>query len=276
MKFRMSLLLMAVVLAGAGAFFLLPSESNSELSMAELSVRNLTCSACVQNVQKALGDVPGVGKVEVNLADGQTRVAFDPERTNPEIFAARLTAAGYPAMVGATLSSAEVRQQQQEEERMAARFVARIGERFITQEEFAQELTRRTDNNGLVSLAARSAIWQELLQRYLLLGAVERAGIIVEESEIDREWARMSDLVGFSGKVEQLGGEMAFRQLLKEEMAIGRLIEVQAPAGQNRLVLLNAWYQGLVETTPVTIFDPLLKVALQGGCGSGCCSPRAS
>jgi hypothetical protein len=157
--------------------------------------------------------------------------------------------------------------------------VARIGERFISQEAFAQEMARRTgtDAHGLVPLSARSTVWQQLLQRHVLLGAVERAGIVVEDKDLEQELARQRGTVGFAGKVEQLGGEASFRQLLREELAIGRLIEAQVPASNDphRQVLLNAWYQGLVKTTPVTIFDPQLKTALQGGCG-GCCPPKPS
>jgi hypothetical protein len=202
-------------------------------------------------------------------------VEFDPLRTNAEILAAHLSAAGYPAMVGATLPAAEVRQRQLEEERQAARYVARVGERFITQEEFAGEMARRAsaDPHGLVPLSARSAVWSQVLQRQLLLGAVERAGIVIEEGQVDQELARLRELVGFAAKIEQFGGAESFRQALKEELAIGRLIDAQVPASDSdphRQLKLNQWYQGLVETTPVTIFDPQLKAALQGGCGSGC------
>jgi copper chaperone CopZ len=279
MKFRMLLMLATVALLGAGTFFLLPAKEQGELALAELSVGNLTCTACVQNVQAVLGDVSGAGKVEVNLAGGQALVAFDPERTSPEFLAARLSAAGYPTTVGTTLTAAEARQRQQEEERMAAQFVARVGERFISQEEFAREMVRRADVQGLVPLSARSTVWRELLQRHLLLEAAERSGIVVEDSEVERELARLHGMAGFAKKIEQFGGEEDFRQLLREELAIGRLIDLQVPAGEldpQRQNKLNTWYQGLVETTPVTIFDPQLKAALQGGCGSGCCSPKAS
>lgn len=281
MKTRVLLMLSVAALVGAGAFFMLPSRGEGEMALAELSVRNLTCTSCVQNVQTVLGEVAGVGKVEVNLADGQTLVAFDPERTNPEVLAARLSAAGYPAVVGTTLTVAEARQRQQEEEQLAARYVARIGERLISQEEFGQEMARRTgtEAHGLVPLSTRSAVWQQLLQRHLLLGAVERAGIVVEEGEIEQQMAHLRNMAGFAAKIEQLGGEESFRQILREELAIGHLIEAQVPASDSdphRQDILNSWYQGLVETTPVTIFDPQLKTALQGGCGSGCCSPKAS
>jgi copper chaperone CopZ len=275
MKSRINLLLMVAALVGAGVFFLLPSRGAQEMASAELSVGNLTCTACVRNVQTALAGVPGVGPVEVNLADGQTRVAFDPERTNAETLAARLSAAGYPATVQSTLTAAEVQQRQQEEERLAARFVARIGERLLSQEEFARELDRHADAHGLVSLATRGAVWQELLQRNLLLEAATRAGIAVEDEAIDRELERLRHLVGFAGQVRQLGGEESFRQRLQEDMAIGRLIETQALVSENGAhpqATLNAWYRGLVETTPVTIFDAQLKAAVQGGCGS-CAKP---
>ena len=40
----------------------------------ELDVQGMTCGSCVRHVTKALQSVPGVSRVEVDLANGRARV----------------------------------------------------------------------------------------------------------------------------------------------------------------------------------------------------------
>src|SRR3990172_3998527 len=51
------------------------------LNAANLQVTGMTCASCVQNIQKAVGDLPGVAKVVVNLASGSARVEYAPDIT---------------------------------------------------------------------------------------------------------------------------------------------------------------------------------------------------
>jgi len=51
------------------------------LSTANLTVTGMTCAACVENIQQAVGDLPGVAKVVVNLASGSARVEYEPAIT---------------------------------------------------------------------------------------------------------------------------------------------------------------------------------------------------
>jgi len=51
------------------------------LNTANLQVTGMTCASCVEHVQKAVGDLPGVTKVVVNLASGSARVEYLPEIT---------------------------------------------------------------------------------------------------------------------------------------------------------------------------------------------------
>jgi len=48
------------------------------LTTANLKVSGMTCASCVANIQKAVGDLPGVFSVVVNLATGGARVEYEP------------------------------------------------------------------------------------------------------------------------------------------------------------------------------------------------------
>ena len=43
----------------------------------DLGIEGMTCASCVRRVEKALGRVPGVVDVSVNLGTERARIAFD-------------------------------------------------------------------------------------------------------------------------------------------------------------------------------------------------------
>ncbi|MCL5074663.1 MAG: heavy metal translocating P-type ATPase [Chloroflexi bacterium] len=68
------------------------------LNTANLQVTGMTCASCVENVQKAVGDLPGVGKVVVNLASGSARVDYVPEITSVAEIKEAIREIGYEAV----------------------------------------------------------------------------------------------------------------------------------------------------------------------------------
>ena len=57
----------------------MPNETK-QLKKISLQIAGMTCAACVVNNEKALGDLPGVKNVVVNLATGKAAVEYDPGR----------------------------------------------------------------------------------------------------------------------------------------------------------------------------------------------------
>jgi Cu+-exporting ATPase len=51
------------------------------LDRAHLQITGMTCSSCVANNEKALGDLPGVERVVVNLATGSAQIDYAPDIT---------------------------------------------------------------------------------------------------------------------------------------------------------------------------------------------------
>lgn len=67
-----------------------------------LHVTGMSCSSCVRHVNQALGQLPGVAKVEVELEAGKVLVQHDPAKAPVERLMEALSDAGY----GASLSTA--------------------------------------------------------------------------------------------------------------------------------------------------------------------------
>ncbi|MFA5517110.1 MAG: heavy metal-associated domain-containing protein [Desulfuromonadales bacterium] len=90
-----------LLLVVAGALALAAEKDQGNSSLAEFSVRNLTCVACVGNIEKALADLPGVGSPQVSLSEGRMRVEYDAAQVNAGNIAEAVSAAGYPtALLG--------------------------------------------------------------------------------------------------------------------------------------------------------------------------------
>lgn len=60
---------------------------------ATLRIEGLVCSACAANVRSRLERVPGVRSAEVDLRQGEVRVAYDAARATPEALAAAVEGA---------------------------------------------------------------------------------------------------------------------------------------------------------------------------------------
>ena len=62
-----------------------------------LSVPDMNCPVCPLTVKKALTDVKGVSKVEVNFDKKETTVTFDDAETNVNALRKATADAGYPS-----------------------------------------------------------------------------------------------------------------------------------------------------------------------------------
>ena len=81
---------------------------------------------------------------------------------------------------------------------------------------------------------------------------------------------------------ERFGSEEMLRRQLKNELLVEKTLQEKVlPAGlsaEQQAVFLDRWYAELVQTTPVTIFDPSLAAAANataGGCGGSCCNRKS-
>jgi len=271
------IIIFAAVAVGVGAWTM---KGSPAYGLAEFSVANMTCGSCAGNIRKALAPIGGVGEVDVSVTAGRARVEYDPRKLRPEAIADKIAAAGYPARVGQVLSADEYRGFREDRDQLAEKFIARIGERLISREAFAQAVSDREGDPQAIRLGLLRATWEELRQRELLLSAAEKNGVVVQDGEIDLEYQKLrDDTEGFDALVAaRYGNEEAFKRLLKEKLIINRNIDEYVLKGEydstSRKLMLDHWFNDLVTNTPVTIFDPALKKAVEGGgsgCGGSCC-----
>ena len=78
-------------------FSIMSDTSLPETSL-QLSVRGMTCAACVNRVERALKKVPGVQSAQVNFATETAAVQVHAAQVLPQDLVAAIEAAGYDAV----------------------------------------------------------------------------------------------------------------------------------------------------------------------------------
>lgn len=58
-------------------------------------VEGMSCMHCVHAIKTAVGSLPGIGKVEVDLMGKKVEVAFDPAQVDNQSIIEKITEAGY-------------------------------------------------------------------------------------------------------------------------------------------------------------------------------------
>ncbi len=286
MKLRIFLGLTALALIASGICALAKGTDKDHLALAEFRVQNLSCGSCVKTIGETLGKVAGIGKVDVSVTSGRAKVEYAPGRTDPAAIADKIARAGFPAELAFSLAPEEYRATQEDEERMGTRFVARVGDRLVLRSLFEkrlQGLEKAQSGRTVKETTLYLKVWEQTLQRELLLLAAEEQAVVIQNAEVDREIQRMrKDDEGFDAAVKaRFGGIELFKAQIKEDLIIRRNLEDHVLAGEaspmQRQAKLNAWYGELRGTTPVVIFDPTLRATVEGveggggGCGGSCC-----
>ncbi|SDM01488.1 Copper chaperone CopZ [Geoalkalibacter ferrihydriticus] len=278
MKSRLLISVFMVLIAVVAAVAVLGQRSPKASAYAELKVANMTCGACIGRVQKAARDLPGVGSVEVNIAAKSARVAFDPQRVEGAQIAATVTAAGYPAQLISVVDAQQLQAAQQAQQKLAAKYVGQIGERLVPREEFDQHLARLAAGSpmGLQSPAMAGQVWQQLVQRELLLADAAASGLVASEDEARQELHTLRQaMTDFEQRATARFGSLeAFLERLKDDLTIRRHLEQNVTNGEQnprlRQLLVEQRLQEIGARIPVKAFDPALKAG-GGGCGGSCC-----
>lgn len=284
-KLVVLLLVLALGVAVVASAFLTADEPAAQSSaMTELNIGNLSCGSCIGNVQAALAKVEGVGQVDVSVTNGRGQMTYDPSLTSAAEIAKVVTEAGYPATVRLDLSAADYEKTLTENVQLSAKYVARIGNRLLSREDFNQVVGLR--GSGLATSASpygnqqlQSQVWKELKEREILLSAADKNQVIIQDGEVDREIKQMKTAIKDFDSViiARFGSYDRFFTQLKESMIINKNIEQNVVAGltsdREKQLRFSQWYEETLRNTNVVIFDPAIKQAESAGgssCGGSC------
>lgn len=288
MKNRFLFLLSAGLLLCVGlsaAWLVVPGAVDpSRAALAEYELEKMTCGSCVAKIETALSGLRGVGDVQVDLTRERGRVQFDPAVIDAQAIGQAISSAGYPATLRTQLNAEELAALRDEEFQLGKKYVAKIGDRYVTRTEFEDRVSQTAGQDPAGAQEAVAAAWRqawnEMLQRELLLTAAAENEVTVQPGEVD---ARLQEIISRHPGLEdrilaEYGSRENFRTRLREDMIIQRnladhvVAEIVDP--NQRQQHLQNWYAELNRRIDVKIFDPRLKTlttAATGGCGGSCC-----
>lgn len=273
--------MVSLALIAGGVF--VSSAVSGDYGLTEMKVQNLSCGSCVAKITQALSGQEGVGKVDVNVTTGRAKIEFDASKIDATQIAAVITEAGYPASPDTQLTAEEYSQLVANSDQLAASYVARIGERLISRQEFDALVAARRPpgQTSELDFQLRPSVWQQMLQREVLIVDATNNEVIVQDGEVALEIKKIRekfpDLDAYVAA--EFGTFEAFAARVKTDMIIDRNIERNVIKDETDKVkqraLVNDWFAKVMSATPVEIYDADLKAVGAGGCGLGggsCCS----
>ncbi|MEO8092097.1 MAG: heavy metal translocating P-type ATPase [bacterium] len=84
-----------------------PAAEAAAVCAVDLEIRGMHCAGCVQTVERALADVPGVSEASVNFGVERASVAYDPDRVEIADLERAVSESGYRAREHADASQGE-------------------------------------------------------------------------------------------------------------------------------------------------------------------------
>jgi len=268
----------------AGAYFTSDDKPSQKNALTELNIGNLTCGSCVSKVQAALAKVKGVGQIDINVTNGRGQLTYNPDLISSTQIAEIVSEAGYPSSVRLDMSAVEYEKSMTENAQLSAKYIARIGARLISREDFDQAISLRSSGlsaspSPYAGQQLQGQVWKELKEREVLLAAAASNQIVIQDGEVDVEIKRIKAATKDfdTAVVARFGNYDSFFRQLKESMIINRNIENNVVAGlsndREKQLRFSQWYDETLQATNIVIFDPAIKQADAAGnssCGGSC------
>lgn len=70
---------------------------HGKTTTARLHIEGMSCAGCVAKIEKAIGDLPGISSVRIDLDTGQATIAYQPNEVTDEQIREQVAAAGHVA-----------------------------------------------------------------------------------------------------------------------------------------------------------------------------------
>ncbi len=272
-------------------------------SKAVLSVDKLSCSACIDNIKKAVATLPGTGEVMVDLSGATAEVLFDAARIEaPKSIARVITDAGYPAQVKSVLGSEQLSRELAEAKEKVKSYIASVGRRDVPRKDFEIERgharmryeqiygaeTFSTSQGKQLLQRIESQIVLRLVDEAVKLQEVDRAGYALPEGKTDQA---LADFVKEKKTtLDALKQDMAsngypfdhFKQKFENRVKLQNYLEDIVLADsidpQDRQQRYTNWLSNARTLAKVVYYDKnlenLVKSGSGGGCSGGGCSVR--
>ena len=186
-------------------------EITDNISKVVLRVEQMSCSGCINTIKSSLSEFKGIRDIFVNLSAGEAEIYYDNTQlkdVNP--IADAITAGGYPAKVTEVLSADQIRKERDLAAARSLSFIASVGERDISRNDFNTELEHAknryalsygdelftTPRGNALMDNLKSQIVSRLINEGIQMQEIRRAGFTVNDSTVDAEFQKFLNQKG--------------------------------------------------------------------------------
>ena len=269
---------------------------DANFAKAVLAVEGMSCSGCVYQIKSSLAGFKGIRDVIVDVSGGRVDVFYDSTQLKDlKPVAVAITDAGYPATLKQTMTSDEIKK---ENNRFAARsklYIAAVGDWEISRSDFDAELSHartryeKTYGGDVFSGGQGKALWQRLqsqvatnlISEGIQMQEVRKAGFKLPAKTVEHEFNQYLSQKGatpqqFEQTLKDNGYEYDyFFKKFENRLTIDRYLNELVLAGlSNDLEMrqkYSDWYNNARLLAKVEYYDKNLeKIVKNNSAGSGC------
>lgn len=271
----------------------------STWSKAVLSISNMSCGGCVENIKACLAPLPGIGNITVDVGSGSAEVYFDADHlTNTQQIADAITGIGYPAKIIRLLSAQQVHQERVLAANLAEKQIASVGSKKIPRKDYEIEVnhTRKryeklygadtfTKPQGARLLnRIKAQIAQRLIDEGVQLQELDRAGYVVSEAKVKAALAEYSRQRGIS--IGQIKNDMQandypfdhfqkkFAQRVRLQSYLEEKILAESITPDDRQQRYADWLANARTLANVVYYDKDIEALVKSGGGAPSCGGR--
>ncbi len=277
------------------------SAVNPDWARAILTVSNLSCGGCIENITASLAPLPGIGKISVDIATGAADVYFYPNQlTDPQKIVTAITTAGYPAKIERIVAAEQVQAELAQFARRAEVHIASVGQLEISRQDYAIELSHAraryqsiygdnvfSDTRGEQVLdRIKAQIASRLVSDGIKLQEVKRAGYQLSSQRVakalkDYLTQRRLTLDQFKTDLENSNYpfdyfQKKFAQRVLVQSYIDERVLVDSTDPDDRQQRYANWLSNAIALSKVVYYDKsiedLTKSGNSAGCGGSSCS----
>ena len=270
-------------------------------SKAVFTVEGLSCSGCVDTIQKALSGFKGIKEVFVHVSTGKAEVYFD-EKELKDVgqIATAITGAGYPAKLDKTVSAEQLDKELDALLTRSQLYVASVGDVDISRADLDKELAYvkmqyvkkygedvfGTDRGKALLENLKAQIVARFINDGIQRQEIQKAGFTVDKATVEKEYRDFLAKKGmtanaFKASLEQNGSSYErFMEKFEFRVLVSEYLDSEILNGTSnefeRQQRYFEWFNNTKLLAKVVFYDKDLEQLVQnrsGGCGGvGGCS----
>jgi copper chaperone len=269
-------------------------------SKAVLAVQGMSCSGCVDTINKALAGFKGIQEIVIDVSAGRAELYFDDEiLQDMDRITAAIREAGYPARLDKVIPAEQVKNELGVMAERSRLYVVSVGDLDISRKDMDKEITYAkkqyigkygegvfaTDRGKALLKSLKAQILSQLIDDGIQRQEIRKAGFTLEKAAVDKAYKEFLAKKGmdsdtFKASLDNNG--LSFDRFMKRfefRVLVSQYLDSEILMGTSnefeRQQRYFDWFNNSKVLAKVVYYDKDLEQLVQnrssgcGGCSSG-------